>query len=98
MNDDKVRGAFERHAPALVQKLALLDEDKVEFQTVRTRDIEIEDDVIELRSFLSTRGRTALTVLEEICGADFGTFQKRDGPNFLVSLLRNSITKFEAGQ
>lgn len=95
LKDDKVRGAFERHAPALVQKLALLDEGKVEFQTVRTRDVEIESDVIELRSSLSTRGRTSLAVLEEICGGDFWDLTQEGLAELLGELMAELRHKFE---
>lgn len=68
LKDPKVRRAFERHASAIVQKVALLGEEKADFTTIRTADLQIGDYSVDLRISLNARGRTTLTILAEVCG------------------------------
>ncbi|MGW1124361.1 HNH endonuclease [Streptomyces sp. NPDC002526] len=71
----KAREAFETFAPAIVQKLALLDEGKADFVTYHEviladmypddfHDVFVPDVCLSLR----TRGRTALSILQDVCG------------------------------
>jgi len=73
LGDAESRRLFEELAPGIVQRLALLGEEKVDFLTSRTESIEVGDDVpLEVDVSVNTRGRTALTILEEVCGCDVG--------------------------
>ena len=44
LSDPATRQAFEAHAPAVVQKLALLDEAKAEFVSFRTVEVQVDED------------------------------------------------------
>jgi hypothetical protein len=65
----EVRRSFLRHAPAVVQTLALIDESKTEF--VVGRDFEVDLGgyfFMPVSLTLDTRGRTAQSVIEDLCG------------------------------
>ncbi|MFJ3214259.1 HNH endonuclease [Streptomyces flaveolus] len=75
LTQTKAREAFETHAPAIVQKLALLDEGKADYVTYHEviiddmhpddfHDVFIPDVGLTLR----TRGRTAMSILQDVCG------------------------------
>jgi hypothetical protein len=40
LTDPRARQAFEDHAPAIVQKLAMMDESKADYETVRTVELD----------------------------------------------------------
>jgi HNH endonuclease len=62
----RVRKAFLQEAPAIVQKLALLDPDKADFTTVESVDLDLGPLQVPVHLSLNTRGRTAITVLDEV--------------------------------
>ncbi|MBZ6142525.1 HNH endonuclease [Streptomyces olivaceus] len=75
LTQKKSREAFETHAPAIVQKLALLDENKADYVTYHEvsiddlhpdnfHDVFIPDVGLSLRN----RGRTAMSILRDVCG------------------------------
>ncbi|MFD3997124.1 HNH endonuclease [Streptomyces sp. NPDC058583] len=69
LNDPRVRQAFEEHAPAIVQKLALLNEDKADFVTFRSTLVQpFYTEPREVGISLNSRGRTAEAFLEDVCG------------------------------
>ncbi|WP_329305748.1 HNH endonuclease signature motif containing protein [Streptomyces anulatus] len=93
----EAREAFEMHAPAIVQKLALLDEDKADYVTYRQvilddmhpddlPDIFIPDVVLSLR----TRGRTAMSILQDVCGCQL-TDLLEPRVHDLIELLQDRV-------
>lgn len=71
----EAREAFETYAPGIVQKLALLDEGKADYVTyheVILADMYPDDfhDVFipEVGLSLRARGRTAMSILQDVCG------------------------------
>ncbi|MEU7947399.1 hypothetical protein AB0C50_22200 [Micromonospora taraxaci] len=66
--DSSARTAFLRHAPAIVQKLALTDPVGVDFFTADHLHVDLEYLAVPLALTLNQRGRTAMTVLTEIIG------------------------------
>ncbi|PAZ09893.1 hypothetical protein CLM62_43895 [Streptomyces sp. SA15] len=68
LHDARIREAFEEHAPAIVQRLALLDEKKVDFLTMWYVDTTIEDDKpLSVGLSLNARGRATAEILEGMC-------------------------------
>lgn len=69
LNDPSARRAFEAHAPAIVQKLAMIDETKADHQSVRTVELEIDgSEPLTVELVLNARGRTTLTIIEDLYG------------------------------
>jgi hypothetical protein len=68
LDDTNVRNTFLVEAPAIVQKLALLDPDKADFVTTKSADLDLETLQVPVQLSLNSRGRTAITVLDEILG------------------------------
>lgn len=68
LSDPKARQALEEHAPGLVQALALLGEEKVEYTTYRSVDVGLADDMLEVEVSLDASARRATTILEGACG------------------------------
>jgi 5-methylcytosine-specific restriction endonuclease McrA len=72
LSDPATRQAFEAHAPAVVQKLALLDEAKVEFVSFRTVEVQVDEDHyhpdLQVGISLRAKARRAATILEDVCG------------------------------
>ncbi|GAA0895987.1 hypothetical protein GCM10009558_083270 [Virgisporangium aurantiacum] len=62
----RVRNAFLQEAPAVVQKLALLDPSQADFVTIRSVDLDLGPLQVLVQLSLDVRGRTAITVIEEI--------------------------------
>ncbi|MEU3093143.1 HNH endonuclease [Streptomyces massasporeus] len=93
----KTREAFETYAPAIVQKLALLGEGKADFVTYHEvildemhsddfHDIFIPDVGLSLLA----RGRTAMSILQDVCGCQMGDLlQPR--VHDLIELLQNRV-------
>ncbi|WGW11868.1 hypothetical protein LWF01_17540 [Saxibacter everestensis] len=72
LNNDESRRLFEELAPGVVQKLALINKDKADFQTWRTENVEVErQPPLEIVVSVNSRGRTALTILEEVWDCNF---------------------------
>ncbi|MFE3197908.1 HNH endonuclease [Embleya sp. NPDC059237] len=70
LNDPAARQAFEEYAPAIVQKLALLDEEKADFSSFQSTVIALDGELsIEAVTSLSSRGRTAAAILLDVCGS-----------------------------
>jgi hypothetical protein len=71
LTDPRARQAFEDHAPAIVQKLAMMDESKADYEAVRIVELERGGlDPVSVRLLLNSRARTTLTIVEEFCAAD----------------------------
>lgn len=72
LSNPATRQAFEAHAPAVVQKLALLDEAKVEFVSFRTVEVQVDEDHyhanLQVGISLRAKARRAATILEDVCG------------------------------
>ncbi|MFF0121260.1 hypothetical protein ACFYP0_18960 [Micromonospora arida] len=96
LSDPRARRAFEDHAPAIVQKLALLGEEKADFLVLRTIDIEIHDRPLTMGLSLNARGRMALTVLEEVCGCPAARVLEEGTRNLVTHLDRAVQTELEA--
>ncbi|WP_327330577.1 HNH endonuclease (plasmid) [Streptomyces sp. NBC_01208] len=93
----EAREAFETYAPAIVQKLALLDEDKADYVTYHEivladiypddfHDVFIPDVGLSLR----TRGRTAMSILQDVCGCQL-TDLIEPRVHDLVELLQGQV-------
>jgi hypothetical protein len=68
LSDPDARQAFEEHAPAVTQKLALLDSEKVDFVSFSTTEVEIDEGSdLEVGLSLNSRGRVAALVLKSVC-------------------------------
>ncbi|MEU7871275.1 HNH endonuclease signature motif containing protein [Dactylosporangium sp. NPDC049140] len=74
LSDPAARAAFEQHAPAVVQELALLDESKADYLVTRSLDIsssvdmDLSDHDLGADLILDARGRTSAVIIEEIGG------------------------------
>lgn len=72
LGDARTRQAFEQYAPAVVQKLALVNEDKAEFTYFITTEVRVDEDLHQpdLEVGISLRGtaKRAAIVLEDVCG------------------------------
>lgn len=72
LSNPATRKAFEAHAPAVVQKLALLDEAKVDFVSFRTVEVRVDEDHerpdLKVGISLRASARRAATILEDVCG------------------------------
>ncbi|WP_055717101.1 HNH endonuclease [Streptomyces torulosus] len=97
LTQTKAREAFETYAPAIVQKLALLDEDKADYVTYHEviiddmhpddfHDVFIPDVSLSLR----TRGRTAMSILQDVCGCQL-TDLLQPRVHDLVELLQSQV-------
>jgi hypothetical protein len=73
LSDPTIREAFEREAPAVMQRLADLDESKADFCIFRTVDVEERYGIRSITLKLNERARAALTVLEEVAGGQLET-------------------------
>jgi hypothetical protein len=84
------RQAFLEHAPGIVEKLALIDPSKADF--LCSRDIPLEQDHVIVRAMLNARGRTAVAVVEELCGCPL---PQAIGPAVrqLIAATRESVTE-----
>lgn len=93
----EAREAFEMHAPAIVQKLALLDEEKADYVTyhqvilgdnhpIDFHDIFIPDVGLSLRA----RGRTAMSILQDVCGCQL-TDLLEPRVHDLIGLLQDGV-------
>ncbi|MEU6788822.1 hypothetical protein ABZ912_57385 [Nonomuraea angiospora] len=69
LNDPEARQAFEEYAPAIVQKLALLDETKADFISSRAvGPPHTPDNPLKIGLSLDSQGRTAVAIFEDVCG------------------------------
>ena len=70
LSDPEARQAFEEHAPAVVQKLALLDSERADFVSFSTKMVEIdEESTLEVGFSLNSCGRVAALILKDVSGA-----------------------------
>jgi hypothetical protein len=68
LSDPKARQAFEEHAPAVVQKLALLGAGKVNFTTLSTELVQSgHGSTLEVSVSLDNSGREAELILNDVC-------------------------------
>ncbi|MEU8980985.1 hypothetical protein [Streptomyces sp. NPDC048309] len=71
LHDERVRTAFVEHAPAIIQRLALVDETKVDFLTIWYVDVTLEDEIqLSIGVSLNAHGRAAAQILENMCRID----------------------------
>lgn len=97
LGNDEARTLFEELAPGVVQRLALLGEDKVDFLTWRTESVEVGDDgPFEVDVSVNTRGRTALTILEEVYGCELGEILGEPVASLLIQLRASVQREFES--
>ncbi|WP_426503086.1 HNH endonuclease [Dactylosporangium sp. McL0621] len=68
LTDPAAAAAFEHHAPAIVQKLALHDETKADFEVARVVELDLGFDGVTVDLVLNARGRAAVAVLEDLIG------------------------------
>lgn len=69
LSDPNARQALEEHAPALVQALALLGEEKVEYTVFRSVEVDLGNGTgLEVEVSLDSSARRATTILEDVCG------------------------------
>lgn len=72
LSNPGARQMFETYAPAVVQKLALLGEDKADFTSVKTVAVEVDaehrEPELKVGIFLRARERRAAAILEDVCG------------------------------
>ncbi|MET9226009.1 HNH endonuclease signature motif containing protein [Lentzea sp. NPDC003310] len=96
LSDKKTREAFEVGAPAIVQRLAGLDAGKADFLLSRTVEIEDGDRCHQVELTLNARGRTSITVFEEVAGGDLETVLQ-EPVSELVEIVDSAATvEFEA--
>jgi hypothetical protein len=73
LNEPQARGEFLQYAPAIVPTLARLDEDRVDFQVTRRLHVELSvGELLPTWVTLDTQGRTAESIIEDICGCSLG--------------------------
>ena len=68
LSEPAARDEFLAFAPAVVQTLALLDEDQVDYVARRTLDLYLGHDRLPVSLTLDARGRTWYAWVEQICG------------------------------
>lgn len=68
LGDADNRATFEEGAPAVVQRLAELGEEKADFLVFRPAEVETEEGTHLVRLALNERGRRAVAVLEDVAG------------------------------
>lgn len=69
LNDPRARAAFTAHAPGVVQKLAMLDESLADYHTSRIVEFALGlSEPLEVELLLNARGRTTLTIVEDVYG------------------------------
>ncbi|MCM4083558.1 HNH endonuclease [Paractinoplanes hotanensis] len=79
LSDPAARAAFEQHAPAVVQELALLDESKADYLVTRSLDlirsvnVDLSYADLAVDLILDARGRTSAAIIEEIGGCPLAT-------------------------
>ncbi|MEV0663587.1 hypothetical protein ACIBI3_29665 [Actinomadura luteofluorescens] len=95
LSDPKARQAFERHAPAIVQKLALLDEARVDYVSFRTKTVTVNGENLEVGFSLDNRGRTAVAILESVCECAVTTVLEERVVELVSIIRRKTQTEFE---
>ena len=72
LSNSATKQAFEEYAPAVVQKLALLDEAKADFVSFRTVTIQVDENryrpELKVGISLRARERRVAAILEDVCG------------------------------
>lgn len=96
LSDPTVRAAFEQHAPAIVQELALLDERKADFLITRSVDLDLgyPDLVIDLT--LDARGRTSTAIIEKIGGCTLDAALELGVAGLAAQISSHARTALEA--
>ncbi|MCZ7421199.1 HNH endonuclease signature motif containing protein [Verrucosispora sp. WMMA2121] len=84
----KVRDEFLECAPAVVQTLALLDEDRADFFVYRGLVLYLSGDIMRSSFNLDARGRARYAWVEEICG--------RAWPGLIEDGMRQMVAHAEA--
>ena len=91
------RRLFEDQAPAIVQRLAGLGEDKADFLTYRTEAVQlVSGEMLDVRIILNSRGRTAVTLIEEVCSFPLNGFIKEPVIGLLCQVRQDTHVDFEA--
>ncbi|MFI5938412.1 HNH endonuclease [Actinoplanes sp. NPDC051494] len=68
LTDPAARAAFEEHAPAVVQELALLDETKADYLVTRRIGVAFDCPDLAVDAVLDARGRAGVAMIEQIGG------------------------------
>lgn len=93
----EARKLFEEQAPVIVQRLALLGEDKVDFETYLTEVVEIDNrPTLDVGVSLNSRGRIAATLLEKVCGCPLDNLLGSPVSDLLRQVRRDVQSAFEA--
>jgi hypothetical protein len=69
LDDEKARDIFVDAVPGLVQRLAQVAAETIVYTTTREIPVRVGQDSLAVEVRLDERGRVALVVLEELCGA-----------------------------
>ncbi|MGW7071818.1 HNH endonuclease [Streptomyces sp. NPDC054855] len=88
LTQKKAREVFETYAPAIVQKLARLDERKADYVSFGEVDLPVDDDRVpeliqQVGMVLRGSDRTAVTILQDVCGGSL--------PDLLVPCMAEMV-------
>jgi hypothetical protein len=96
LSNPKARQAFEEHAPAVVQKLALLDSEKIDFVSFSIKMVEIDEEATqEVGVSLNNRGRVAALILKDVCGCAIEDLLKERVTELTGKIRENTRVAFE---
>lgn len=70
--------AVTKHAPALIQRLALFDESLLRYELTRHATVKLGNDTMHLRAHLSQRQKITVGVLEELFGTNLWAIVEDD--------------------
>ncbi|MFJ5535104.1 HNH endonuclease [Streptomyces sp. NPDC093261] len=99
LKDKNIRQAFEQYAPAVAQKLALLDVSGIDVASFRTVEVMLGGgaDFLDVGVSLNARGRTAVSVLKDLCGCELDGILQERIPELLHMIREDVRARFEAG-
>jgi hypothetical protein len=98
LSSPTTRQAFETYAPAVVQKLVLLDEVKAEdFVSFGTAKVQVDGDPrLKVGVSLDARARRATTILEDVCGGTLEDVIQGPVVDLFWKIHKNVQDAFEA--
>ena len=96
LSDPNARHAFEEHAPAVVQKLALLDVGELNYVSFSIEMVEIDQEpTLEVGISLRSRGRVAAALLSDICGCPITNVLRSPVEEVVRKIRENTRAAFE---
>ncbi|MEV6644475.1 HNH endonuclease signature motif containing protein [Amycolatopsis sp. NPDC051371] len=98
LEDTETRETFEQFAPAVIQRLAELGEDGVDFFTFRTEEVEVGDRLQRIKLRLNERARRTIVILEEIAGGQLAEALITPSSALLKEISSHSTYEFEASE